>query len=97
VRSRFLSVAEVELADAIEYYQLEADLGERFLTVITKTLTALEKQPMIGRLVDSTLRSFPVPTFPFSLIYEIVNDEIVIVAVAHHRRSPRYWSTRTIG
>ena len=32
--------------------------------------------------------------FPYRIIYALVDDEIFIVAVAHHSRRPRYWHDR---
>ena len=34
--------------------------------------------------------------FPFNIVYEIRQTEIVIVAVAHHKRRPGYWSQRAM-
>jgi hypothetical protein len=32
--------------------------------------------------------------FPYSIIYLVERNEIVIVAVAHHKRRPGYWLDR---
>lgn len=34
--------------------------------------------------------------FPYSVIYIIAPDEIIIVALAHHSRRPGYWGRRPI-
>ncbi|MBI3461482.1 MAG: type II toxin-antitoxin system RelE/ParE family toxin [Planctomycetes bacterium] len=34
------------------------------------------------------------PRFPYRIIYEVRSDEIVILAIAHNRRRPGYWSRR---
>jgi plasmid stabilization system protein ParE len=31
---------------------------------------------------------------PYTIVYRIVNDEIIVVAVAHQRRRPWYWRGR---
>ncbi|MBM3462310.1 MAG: hypothetical protein FJX76_09435 [Armatimonadetes bacterium] len=46
--------------------------------------------PTVGRAV----RSKRVKRFPYSLLHSVENDGVVIVAVAHHRRRPGYWSAR---
>jgi plasmid stabilization system protein ParE len=43
--------------------------------------------------VDGTKR-FVFPYFPFNLIYEHRGETVVIVAVSHQRRGPRYWADR---
>jgi len=32
--------------------------------------------------------------FPFSVIYAVVPDMVVVIAVAHHQRRPGYWLRR---
>lgn len=42
---------------------------------------------------------FLIAHFPYALIYGIDQETIVVIAVAHHHREPRYWADRidTIG
>jgi hypothetical protein len=35
--------------------------------------------------------------YPFSIIYRIEVERVLIVAVAHERRRPGYWKTRLPG
>ncbi|HEY5870936.1 MAG TPA: type II toxin-antitoxin system RelE/ParE family toxin [Candidatus Tectomicrobia bacterium] len=39
-------------------------------------------------------RRYLFPHFPFSLVYRVRDEEIEIVAVAHHRKQPGYWRSR---
>lgn len=32
--------------------------------------------------------------FPYSVIYHVVDEQIRILAVAHHSRRPSYWQDR---
>jgi hypothetical protein len=34
--------------------------------------------------------------YPFSVVYVIRGDEVVIIAVAHHKRRPGYWAIDTV-
>ena len=34
--------------------------------------------------------------FPYAMIYEVRDTEILVVAVAHNRRKPGYWRKRGI-
>ena len=36
------------------------------------------------------------PRFPYGLIYEASDVQIIIVAVAHLHRAPEYWRERVI-
>lgn len=31
------------------------------------------------------------PTFPFALIFEVIDEVVFVVAFAHLRRQPGYW------
>ena len=39
-------------------------------------------------------RKFVLQRFPFNIFYRTRENEIVIVAVAHQKRRPGYWSSR---
>jgi hypothetical protein len=32
--------------------------------------------------------------YPYSLIYYVENDEVVIAALSHHSRNPEFWHDR---
>ena len=44
--------------------------------------------------VRGDIRKKVISNFPYSILYAIENDLIVIVAVAHHKRRPIYWHRR---
>ena len=43
------------------------------------------------------VRRFILPGYPYDLIYAVLAEEIVILAVAHHSRQPGYWQERLAG
>ncbi len=45
----------------------------------------------------SGVRRYVVPGLLFSIAYEIVGSEVVVLAVVHQRRRPGYWFKRTPG
>jgi hypothetical protein len=34
------------------------------------------------------------PRYPFNLVYRVLDDDIEVIAVAHHRRRQDYWTRR---
>ncbi|MFM8900087.1 MAG: type II toxin-antitoxin system RelE/ParE family toxin [Burkholderiales bacterium] len=34
--------------------------------------------------------------FPYSVFYEVLENTVTVLAVAHHRRKPSYWRTTSI-
>ncbi|MDE0458140.1 MAG: type II toxin-antitoxin system RelE/ParE family toxin [Chromatiales bacterium] len=91
---RFLDPAEEEMLEAVRSYESQAvGLGERFLDEVEGCMDLLLDRPYIGRRIEE-FRRFPLRKFPFSLIYALEDDDLVVVAVAHHRRRPGYWMGR---
>jgi plasmid stabilization system protein ParE len=94
MKSRFTSVAESEFSDAAAYYEAEARLGENFIATVLNTIHKLEDDPRLGPVIGLRVRSIQIARFPYTIVYEIIDNEIVIVAVAHQSRKPGYWRER---
>ena len=91
---RFLDTEEEEMLEAAGIYEDQAvGLGERFPDEVEGCVDLLLDRPCIGRRVGE-LRRFPLRKFPFTLIYALEDDDLVVVAVSHHRRRPGYWMGR---
>jgi toxin ParE1/3/4 len=52
------------------------------------------EHPQIGTPARAATRKLAFPRFPYSLIYRLAEDDIVIVAIAHHHRRPGYRGKR---
>ena len=91
---RFLLPAEEEMTEASVFYEaVSPDLGADFLSDVQRAIDVLRAHPGVGQSVGSSFRRILLHRFPFSLIY-VVEDAILIVAVAHQRRRPDYWRER---
>ena len=92
---RFLSPAEEEMTDAALYFDEACDgLGSDFLDDVQRAIDSIRDYPQVGEAIDSSIRRTLLHRFPFSLIYALRGNGIVIVAVAHHGRAPGYWRSR---
>lgn len=93
---RFLEEAQHELFEQISYYeQHQAGLGDRFRESVEAATALASAHPKLGSPWKlRTRRVFP-KGFPFSVVYRIEPDELVVFAVAHFRRRPTYWRRRT--
>jgi toxin ParE1/3/4 len=95
MRARFLRVAELEAGEAVAYFDAQREgLGDRFEQDLRSTVTFIAAHPLSGKAISDRVRKFPLRTFRYNIIYVVDRDEIVIVAVAHHRRRPGYWRAR---
>ncbi|MEL6616525.1 MAG: type II toxin-antitoxin system RelE/ParE family toxin [Bacteroidota bacterium] len=94
---RFHPDARSELLDAATYYEEQADgLGGQFIDEAQRVADLLGESPGLGAPVSghSDLRRWPLRRFPYYVIYRADADVLFILAVAHERRRPRYWSGR---
>jgi plasmid stabilization system protein ParE len=96
MRVEFHPLADQELADAARFYEGQASgLGTQFLDEVERLLAVVTTYPDLGSPRSGGVRTVPTRRFPYSLVYRVSGDRLVVVAVAHHRRRPRYWSGRT--
>lgn len=92
---KFLRIAEDELENAIVYYEgKEAGLGLRFLTEINNCLDRIQKYPHAWFEFSENTKRCRTKVFPYGVIYQVEEEEIVIVAVASLLRDPDYWKDR---
>ena len=79
---------------ALFYEGRLAGLGDEFLDEFERCAARIVSFPESGQHCYERFRRVLVARFPFSVIYEILPDGILIVAVAHQRRRPGYWRER---
>ena len=92
---RFLSVANREVDDAVKWYESkEEGLSREFLDELDRVVRIVRLYPQAGMQIEPDVRRFPLTRFPYSLIYGIDEQTIVVLAVAHQQREPRYWADR---
>lgn len=88
-------MAEAELQDAATWYdERSPGLGLRFVEAVRAKTREIIETPHRWALAAGTRRVL-MGRFPYALVYREVSDiEIEIVAVAHLKRRPGYWSGR---
>ena len=95
IKLKFLPDAEAELFAAITYYSdLREGLGSRFNREVEAATQKALSNPEGGAPGVAETRRRIVKDFPFSVVYRVSAAELLIVAIAHHRRKPNYWSDR---
>lgn len=92
---RFLTPAEIEMFEAAAYYEMQVrGLGENFLDIIEVATNEIADHPKIWPEIGNGIRRRVVRRFPYSVFYQIHKNEIIIVAVMHHKQRPKYWISR---
>ena len=95
MKINFLKIAQMELDDAIEYYNFEvAGLGDTFLAEVLNALDRIGRFPEAWHPCSKRTRRCQTRRFPYGIIYQIREKEILVVAVANLHRKPDYWEDR---
>jgi len=95
VKLRFLILAQRELDDAVAWYNEQAaGLGQEFLDELDRTVRRAVTFPMSCPEIEPGVRRCLLARFPYGLIYGVDGETLVVVAVAHLHREPRYWVDR---
>ncbi len=92
---RFLAPARSELKEAVDYYnKSEQQLGLRFSQSVKRATRSIVQYPLAWPSISEVTRHCQVRGFPYSLIYYLESNEVVIVAVMHTKREPQQWRER---
>ena len=95
MKIRFLSLANREVDDAVQWYEArEEGLSREFLDELDRVVRLVRRYPFAGMQIEPDVRRFLFTRFPYSLIYGIDEEAIVVIAVASQHREPSYWSDR---
>jgi toxin ParE1/3/4 len=86
-----LQEAEVELWEAVEYYEARSPgLGLDFQAEIEASVATISQSPDRWPVRDDGTRRYLTHRFPYVVVYVRLADHIWIIAFAHCRRRPQY-------
>lgn len=91
----FHPLAETELNEAIDYYnECQFDLGKEFNKEVYSTIQTISAFPKAWSLLSKNTRRCLLYRFPYGIIYQILKDEILIIAVMQLNKKHNYWKNR---
>jgi plasmid stabilization system protein ParE len=95
VKVKFLTLAQQEVDQAFVWFdERDEGKGVEFLDELDRVVRLVKIYPLAFVEIEPEIRRCLFARFPYSLIYGIEDETIVVIAVAHVRRSPRYWVDR---
>lgn len=87
--------ARHELNDAVDYCERESPgLGGLFTDEVDAGFARIRKHPDAAPGIARDVRKLVLAKFPYSLVYEVREESLRILAVAHQRKRPYYWRGR---
>jgi len=87
--------AKKEFLEEINYFEdCRAGLGLEFSKEVFSTIQRIIYFPLAWSEFSQNTRRCLTNRFPFGVIYQIVDEEIIIIAVMQLNREPDYWKKR---
>lgn len=96
LRVRVTPAAEADLDEIVAWYDAAGPgLGERFLRAVEDRFAFIAEWPDGSPRVHRHLRRIWLVRFPYGLLYERAEDEVVVLGCFHVRRDPAVWRSRS--
>jgi toxin ParE1/3/4 len=88
--------AQQDLHDAATFYRERGGepLPRLLFEEFERAVEVLMRNPDTGAPTFAQARKYIMKRFPFSVCYIVNEDELLIIAVTHHRRRPNFWKNR---
>jgi plasmid stabilization system protein ParE len=95
MKVKFHPDARVEVREARKWYYERSPLSAiAFAHAVENAISRIAVTPTQYQLAEHRTHKLVLQRFPFSIFYLTLESGIVIVAVAHQKRRPGYWSSR---
>ena len=96
MKVRFIAPAKRELIGASRFYEKRVSgLGGAFLDEVEHGIALIKQYPHASpEAYTRGVRRARLRQFPYGIVYRVENQMIVVFAVAHLKRRPKYWLRR---
>ena len=87
--------AKSELNEAVDFYEkYQTGLGLIFAKEIYTAIHRIIQFPKAWTQLSKNTKRCLTNRFPFGIIYQILDNEILIIAIMQLNRKPGYWENR---
>ena len=87
--------AEHDIAEAYVWYEdKRGGLGDEFVFCLDACVSALIRNPFIYQKKYFEIRVGLIDRFPFATYYLVKENKIIIIAILHLSRNPKFWQKR---
>ena len=91
----FLPGARRDFDESLDWYAARSPAAAlHFANAVNAALANIAESPRQFGAVDDEHRQCPLKRFPFRIVYRMVGEGILVVAIAHASRRPGYWRDR---
>ena len=92
----FLPGARTDFDESLDWYAARSTANAyRFALAVNSAIARAVKtaEKSCDRLGDAQL-DVPVNRFPFRIVFRILPNQFLVIAIAHAKRMPDYWQSR---
>lgn len=92
----FHPYARAEYAESVNWYKANAEkeIARSFHNAVREAMRAISSTPFRFPVLEDDARHLVLADFPYSVIYTMEAEVVLIVAVFHQRRDPVEWRRR---
>lgn len=95
MEARLLEPAQQELEEAADYYEARQEgLGVDLALEFYRSLDRIRSHPNAYPVVMGNVRRCMLHRFNYQIVYEILDEMIVVLALVHERQDPKVWQDR---
>jgi len=82
-------LAIIEAAEAYDWYELQKEgLGLEFLEALEYFYSTLIRNPFTYSYYDKPIRQGLLKRFPYQVVYDVVDDKIIIITIFMAKQDP---------
>ncbi len=86
----FREEVKEEMASAYNWYEIQKPgLGDEFLDELEKGFNLLKSKPKYFSFINQSQRRLILKRFPYKIVYEIFDSEIVIFTLRHSKQKDK--------
>lgn len=92
MKIKFFPSAQAELDAAFGYYEQQAEgLGPQFAEEIQQAIARILRFPNSWTKLSGHTRRCTCRRFPYSVVYQIRDNNLFIVSIMHMKKEPNSW------
>ena len=95
MKYNFHPAALTEYSEAVQFYaETEIKIAQDFINAVEDAIFRIIESPKRYPVTNEDIRRCLIRKFPYAILYSIEDEYILIVAVMHCSRKPKYWQER---
>ena len=88
---------KLEMAEAFDWYNTRsAKAAHAFRSEVLSVFDLLKHEPEQWALWDEPVRRYILKQYPYTVYFSVIDREVRILAVGHHKRQAGYWKNRLL-